>query len=91
MIAIPAHCCPLLIIRMATWLDLDALTKYLKMPRSTLYRLVQRKDLPGHKIGRAWRFDRDEVDAWIKMGVKRQPVSKKGSGRDKPSKSNKAT
>ena len=51
---------------MATWLDFKELTAYLKMPRSTLYRLVQHHELPGHKIGRSWRFDRDEIDKWIK-------------------------
>jgi excisionase family DNA binding protein len=51
---------------MAIWLDFKELTSYLKMPRSTLYRLVQSKQLPGHKVGRSWRFDRDEIDRWIK-------------------------
>jgi excisionase family DNA binding protein len=54
---------------MATWLDFKELTSYLKMPRSTLYRLVQRNELPGHKLGRSWRFDRDEIDRWIKGGA----------------------
>ena len=53
---------------MAIWLDLEGLEKYLKVPKSTLYRLAQRGSLPGHKIGRTWRFDQDEVDAWIKAG-----------------------
>ncbi|HKM83821.1 MAG TPA: helix-turn-helix domain-containing protein [Candidatus Acidoferrum sp.] len=51
---------------MTVWLDLDDLAKYLKVPKSTLYRLAQKNALPGHKVGRAWRFDRDEVDQWIK-------------------------
>jgi len=55
--------------RMATWLDFKELTAYLKMPRSTLYRLVQTRELPGHKIGRSWRFDQDEIDRWIKADV----------------------
>jgi excisionase family DNA binding protein len=48
------------------WLSLDELAEYLKKPKSTLYKLVQRGQLPGHKVGRSWRFDRDEIDAWIK-------------------------
>lgn len=58
---------------MAQWMDLDDLTAYLKTAKSTLYKLVQAKKLPGHKVGRSWRFDRDEVDAWVKrsgMGSK---------------------
>jgi excisionase family DNA binding protein len=53
---------------MTEWLDLKRLTVYLKMPKSTLYRLVQQGRLPGHKVGRSWRFDRDEIDKWIKTG-----------------------
>ena len=53
---------------MADWLSLDDLVAYLQKPKSTLYKLAQRGLLPGHKVGRSWRFDRDEVDAWIKKG-----------------------
>ena len=53
---------------MANWLSLDDLAKYLKSPKSTLYKLAQHGQIPGHKLGRSWRFDRDEVDAWIKKG-----------------------
>ena len=53
---------------MTIWLSLDELSEYLKKSKSTLYKLLQRGQLPGHKVGRSWRFDRDEVDAWIKAG-----------------------
>jgi excisionase family DNA binding protein len=53
---------------MAIWLDLDGLENYLGIRKSTLYRLAQQGRLPGHKIGRAWRFDQNEVDEWIKAG-----------------------
>lgn len=62
---------------MAVWLDFKELTAYLKMPRSTLYRLVQKKQLPGHKIGRGWRFDRDDIDRWIKSDKRIAPGSQK--------------
>lgn len=61
---------------MAIWLDLDQLAVYLRMPKSTLYKVLQRGDLPGHKIGKLWRFDRDEIDEYIKNGKKQ--VSREG-------------
>jgi excisionase family DNA binding protein len=64
-------------IGMADWLDFKLLTSYLKMPKSTLYRLVQQKELPGHKVGRSWRFDREEIDKWIKSGGRTQSGVKK--------------
>lgn len=62
---------------MAVWLSLDDLAEYLKKPKSTLYKLAQRRKLPGHKVGRSWRFDRDEVDAWIKHGSFRKVAAKR--------------
>lgn len=43
------------------------LSKYLKISRSTLYKLAQEGKLPGQKVGRHWRFHRDAVDAWLKQ------------------------
>lgn len=60
---------------MAIWLDLDQLGEYLRVPKSTLYRLAQQGRLPGHKVGRAWRFDQNEVDEWIKTGGTKPGVS----------------
>jgi len=48
------------------WLTLDELTEYLKLSKSHLYRMTQNGDIPASKIGRQWRFDRDEIDNWMK-------------------------
>jgi len=48
------------------WLTLDELTEYLKLSKSHLYRMTQNGDIPASKIGRQWRFDRDEIDDWMK-------------------------
>ena len=42
------------------------LAKYLKISKSTLYKLAQEGSLPGVKVGRHWRFHKDAVDAWLK-------------------------
>jgi excisionase family DNA binding protein len=47
-------------------MSLDELVDYLKVSKSTLYKLVQRGDLPGRKIGKQWRFHKEAVDAWLK-------------------------
>jgi excisionase family DNA binding protein len=39
---------------------------YLKISKSTLYKLAQEGSLPGVKVGRHWRFHKDAVDAWLK-------------------------
>jgi len=42
--------------------------KYLKMGKSTLYDLARKCNVPAHKMGREWRFDAAELDAWLKAG-----------------------
>lgn len=62
---------------MITWLSLDNLACYLKTPKSTLYKLLSAGRLPGHKVGRSYRFDRDEVDKFVKRGA----LSRRGQKR----------
>jgi len=38
----------------------------LDLPRSTVYHLARRGLLPGHRIGRAWRFIRGEIEAKLR-------------------------
>jgi excisionase family DNA binding protein len=60
-------------VALTEWLDIDDLAGYLKIPKSTLYKLLQRSGLPGHKIGRTWRFDREEIDTWVKSPTRKGP------------------
>ena len=46
-------------------LTIDELSVYLKISKSTLYKLVQENKLPGQKIGKHWRFRKDSIDNWI--------------------------
>lgn len=48
------------------WLTLDELASYLKVSKSALYKMVQEGRIPGGKVGRVWRFDRAEIDRWVK-------------------------
>lgn len=49
-------------------MTIEALAEYLKISRSTLYKLVQDGRLPGRKIGKRWRFHKDAIDEWVKRG-----------------------
>ena len=48
------------------WLTIDELAEYLKMGRTKLYRMAQDGELPASKIGNQWRFDREEIDEWMR-------------------------
>jgi len=49
-----------------TVMTIVELAKYLKISRSTLYKLSQEGKVPAQKVGRHWRFHKDAVDAWLK-------------------------
>ena len=38
---------------------------YLKIPKATVYKLARQETLPAHKVGKHWRFMRDELDDWL--------------------------
>jgi excisionase family DNA binding protein len=38
---------------------------FLKIPRSTLYKLVQEGKVPAIKVGRHWRFSKATLERWI--------------------------
>lgn len=46
-------------------LTIDELAAYLKVSKSTLYKLVQEGKVPGQKVGRHWRFRRETIDRWL--------------------------
>jgi len=48
-------------------MTVDDLAKYLKLDRQTIYRRFRRGELPGVRIGKAIRFKRDVVDAWLRV------------------------
>ena len=48
------------------WLIIDELAGYIKISRTKLYGMAQRGEIPASKIGIQWRFDRVEIDLWMK-------------------------
>ncbi|MDX9963873.1 type I restriction-modification system subunit M [Desulfobacter postgatei] len=50
------------------WLSVDEMAEYLGVRRYTIYRWINDKRMPAHKIGRLWKFKKDEVDTWVRDG-----------------------
>ena len=46
-------------------MTLPQLAAYLNVRERTIYDWAQREVVPAYKIGGAWRFRRDEIDAWL--------------------------
>lgn len=50
------------------WLSVDEIADYLGVKRDTIYNWISDKNMPAHKVGRFWKFRKDEVDTWIRSG-----------------------
>ena len=50
------------------WLSVDEIGGYLGVKRDTVYKWISEKNMPAHRMGRLWRFKKDEVDEWVKTG-----------------------
>ena len=46
-------------------MTVEETAKYLKVPRSTVYKLAQEGRIPCQKVGRHWRFKRDSINRWL--------------------------
>jgi len=55
------------------FLTVEEVAEYLRLPLSTVYKLVQDKRLPGFKVGKHWRFRRETFEQWIKAQEQNTP------------------
>ena len=49
-------------------LTIEELADYLRISRSTLYKLAQEGRVPCQKVGRHWRFRKQSIDRWLERG-----------------------
>lgn len=41
---------------------------HLGVNKESIYRWIEEKELPAHRVGRLYRFKLSEVDAWVVKG-----------------------
>lgn len=50
------------------WLSVEEIAEHLGVSKDTVYTWVSSKRMPGHRVGRLWKFKLSQVDAWIEAG-----------------------
>lgn len=61
------------------WVSVDEVAKHLGVAKDSIYRWIDHKGLPAHKIGRLWKCKLSEVDAWVRTrGAAHHHVSPPG-------------
>lgn len=69
------------------WVSLEAIASHLDVSPDTVYRWIEKKDMPCTKIGSRWKFKVSEVDAWARSGkAADQDEGTEGSEEDSPRK-----
>ncbi|HQP39430.1 MAG TPA: helix-turn-helix domain-containing protein [Polyangiaceae bacterium] len=61
------------------WLSVDEIAEYLGVSEDTVYTWINAKGMPAHRVGRLWKFKRDEVDEWARSGGATQGNDSEGS------------
>ena len=58
-------------------LTLEELHSYLKIPKPTLYALAQHGRIPAAKVGKHWRFRRNDINEWLKAQQWNRPLQRR--------------
>jgi excisionase family DNA binding protein len=51
-------------------MTVDEVAVYLKLSKITVYKLTQKGEIPGFRIGSSWRYNRDKIDEIARVGTK---------------------
>ncbi len=62
------------------WVSLEDIVRHLSVSRDTVYRWIDDRGLPAHKVGRLWKFKVSEVDDWVRAGEAAEGSDEKKEG-----------
>jgi len=51
---------------MSRLMNIDELADYLRLRKQTIYNWLNQRKISGIKVGGVWRFDRRDIEAWLK-------------------------
>ena len=51
-----------------SWVSVEQIAEHLGVRRDSIYRWIENKGLPAHRIGRLWKFRISDVDDWVRAG-----------------------
>jgi excisionase family DNA binding protein len=66
------------------WVDIEQVAAHLRVNKESVYRWIEEKSFPAHRVGRLYRFKLSEVDGWVVSGGGEREAnqSKNRAGRD---------
>lgn len=58
------------------WVGIAEVAAHLQVSKDTVYRWVDTQGLPGHRVGRLFRFRLSQVDEWVQSRTYDLPVDR---------------
>ncbi len=52
-------------------MTVDEVAEYLKLSKITVYKLTQKGEIPGFRIGSSWRYNRELIDEIARVGTRK--------------------
>jgi len=52
-------------------MTVDEVAAYLKLSKITVYKLTQKGEIPGFRIGSSWRYNKEVIDEIARVGTKK--------------------
>ncbi|MBS1963091.1 MAG: helix-turn-helix domain-containing protein [Bdellovibrionales bacterium] len=50
------------------WYSVEEIARHLGVSKETIYRWIERRTIPAHRMGKLWKFKPSEVDTWVQSG-----------------------
>ncbi len=50
------------------WYSVEEIAEHLGISKETVYRWLDRRVIPAHRLGKLWKFKPTEVDGWVQSG-----------------------
>lgn len=51
-----------------SWVSVEEVATHLRVNKESIYRWLEKKGLPAHRVGRLFRFKLSEIDEWVRAG-----------------------
>lgn len=49
-------------------MSVEVVARHLGVAKDSVYRWIEFRELPAHRVGRLWKFKLTEVDDWVRAG-----------------------
>ena len=64
------------------WVGVDDVARHLGVSHDTVYRWIDGRGLPAHKVGRLWKFKLADVDEWVRFGGAQESTPERHVAKD---------